>query len=218
MSDQPGPRPGMHRNWLSLAGMVLAGSSFFAFLLLMAFDLFSKRGHPYLGLLTYVVSPAFLLLGVVLIALGQWLQRRHERHTHPGAAHMVLTIDLARPRDRKLLAGFVACTVAFLFVTALGSYETYHHTESVQFCGQACHVPMEPQFVTYQHSSHARVACVECHKSNGRLQAIDGVYMPGRGSDHARWLEIGGWLMVGATLLGVSGHGLMRIVSKKRSS
>ena len=80
---------------------------------------------------------------------------------------MVLTIDLARPRDRKLLAGFVACTVAFLFVTALGSYETYHYTESVQFCGQACHVPMEPQFVTYQHSSHARVACVECHVGSG---------------------------------------------------
>jgi hypothetical protein len=62
------------------------------------------------------------------------------------------------------------------------------------------------------------VGCVECHKSNGRLQAIDGIYMPGRGSDHARWLEIGGWLMVGGTLLGVSGHGLLRIVSKKRSS
>lgn len=170
MSEPPGPpsgRPGMHRNWLSLAGMVLAGSSFFAFLLLMAFDLFSKRGHPYLGLLTYVVSPAFLFLGVVLMALGQWLQRRHERRTQPGAAHMVLTIDLARPRDRKLLAGFVAGTVAFLFVTALGSYETYHYTESVQFCGQACHEPMEPQFVTYQHSSHARVACVECHVGSG---------------------------------------------------
>ena len=91
MSDQPGPRPGMHRNWLSLAGMVLGGSSFFAFLLLMAFDLFSKRGHPYLGLLTYVVSPAFLLFGVVLIVLGQWLQRRHggaplPPHPHPAEA------------------------------------------------------------------------------------------------------------------------------------
>lgn len=62
------------------------------------------------------------------------------------------------------------------------------------------------------------VGCAECHASNGRLEAIDGVYMPGRGRDHARWLEIGGWLVIALTLVGVTGHGVLRIVSKKRSS
>lgn len=61
------------------------------------------------------------------------------------------------------------------------------------------------------------VGCVECHTSNGRLEKIDGVYMPGRGSDHARWLELGGWAMVILTLVGVTGHGLMRILTHKRT-
>ncbi len=62
------------------------------------------------------------------------------------------------------------------------------------------------------------LGCVECHVSNGRLEKIDGVYMPGRGSNHARWLEIGGWLLAALVLLGVTGHGLIRIVSNKRRS
>ncbi len=62
------------------------------------------------------------------------------------------------------------------------------------------------------------VGCVECHTSNGRLEKIDGVYIPGRGSDHARWLELGGWAMVILTLVGVTGHGLIRIVTNKRNS
>jgi hypothetical protein len=62
------------------------------------------------------------------------------------------------------------------------------------------------------------VSCVECHSSNGRLEKIDGVYMPGRGSDHARWLELGGWALVILTLVGVTGHGLIRIVTNKRTS
>ena len=55
----------------------------------------------------------------------------------------------------------------FLLCTAIGSYQTYHVSESVQFCGQACHGPMKPEFTAYQNSPHARVACVECHVGHG---------------------------------------------------
>jgi hypothetical protein len=61
------------------------------------------------------------------------------------------------------------------------------------------------------------LACVACHSSAGRLEQIDGVYMPGRSRDHARWLELGGWLLAALTLIGVLGHGLMRIVVAKRN-
>src|SRR5690606_3837147 len=40
-------------------------------------------------------------------------------------------------------------------------------TESVQFCGETCHVPMEPEFTAYQNSSHARVSCAACHVGEG---------------------------------------------------
>jgi hypothetical protein len=55
----------------------------------------------------------------------------------------------------------------FLMLSALGSYRTYHFTESVQFCGMTCHEVMKPEHTTYQNSPHARVACVECHIGSG---------------------------------------------------
>jgi hypothetical protein len=160
------PKPRLFHNWLSLAGAVLAIGAFFAFLLLFAIDAFAHHGNPYMGILAYVVAPGFLFLGLFLIALGGWIHRRHSRKKTHHKRH-ILSIDLDEPRDRRRLIGFVAVTVVFLLATAVGSYQTYHYTESVQFCGQACHMPMKPEFVTYQKSPHARVACVECHIGSG---------------------------------------------------
>ena len=118
------------RNWISLTGAVIATGSFFAFLLLFSLDIFAEHGNPYMGILAYVVSPLFLVLGVVLIVVGAWLKFRQEHRVQPGALSGILTIDLLRPRDRKILGFFVACSVVFLFVTAVGSYQTYQYTES----------------------------------------------------------------------------------------
>ena len=63
-----------------------------------------------------------------------------------------LSIDLSRPRDRQFLVIFGSGAVVFLLLTAFGSYQTYHFTESVQFCGETCHGVMQPEFTTYQHS------------------------------------------------------------------
>jgi len=155
------------RNWISLAGAIIATGSFFAFLLLFSLDMFAQHGNPYMGILAYAVAPGFLLLGVVLVLAGYLISRRQELRGSAGAPVLALTIDLSRERDRKLLTIFAVAGVVFLFMTALGSYQTYHFTESVQFCGQACHLPMDPEFVTAQHSPHARVECVACHVGNG---------------------------------------------------
>ncbi|MEW6303980.1 MAG: NapC/NirT family cytochrome c [Verrucomicrobiota bacterium] len=161
------PPSRLFRSWLSLAGLVIAGSALFAFVLLFAIDLMAHHGNPYMGILAYVVAPGFLFLGLGLMGLGWWIHRRHELRSHPGAAPHVLTIDFSRAREWRLLACFVAGTVAFLMLTAFGSYQTYHITESVMFCGQACHGPMKPEYTAYQHSPHANVRCVECHVGPG---------------------------------------------------
>jgi octaheme c-type cytochrome (tetrathionate reductase family) len=62
------------------------------------------------------------------------------------------------------------------------------------------------------------VACAECHTSGGRLEKIDGVYMPGRGRDHTNWLDMGGWAIAALTLLFVLGHGVGRSIAHKRNS
>jgi nitrate/TMAO reductase-like tetraheme cytochrome c subunit len=169
MSD-PAPIPpkrSIWHNWISLAGGVVAGGSFFAFILLFAIDQFHfGEKNPYIGLLSYVVAPAFLFLGLALVLAGAWQQRRVLAR-NPDAPAPRLAIDLSRPRDRWILLWFGLGTAVFLLCTALGSYNTYQFTESVQFCGQVCHSVMKPEFTAYQRGNHARVACVECHIGSG---------------------------------------------------
>lgn len=170
MADARMPRRSFKRhfrNWLSWIGFLLAASALFAFFLLVAIDQFAGHRNPYVGILAYVVAPVFFLLGSFLALLGALLQRRRERRALLAKKPFGILIDLSRPRDRRILAIFAAGSIAFLFLTALGSYQTYQYTESVEFCGQRCHVPMKPEFVAAQHSAHAKVECVACHVGPG---------------------------------------------------
>jgi len=73
----------------------------------------------------------------------------------------------SRPRDRRFLGFFALGAALFLLLTAFSSYQPYHFTESVAFCGETCHTVMQPEFTTYQHGAHARVSCAECHIGSG---------------------------------------------------
>ena len=165
----PGPAPVPHssvfRNWLSLTGLVVVVGSLFSFLLLLLLDALAHFANPYVGILTYLVTPGFLVIGLFLALLGAFL--RHRQIVKTSGPLPPLRIDLTRPRDRRLLGFFLAGSVLFLLISALGSYQTYHFTESVQFCGQACHGVMKPEFVTYLNGPHARVPCAECHIGKG---------------------------------------------------
>src|SRR5690242_15281716 len=107
------------RNWLSLAGFVILLGSLFAFVLLFFLDLFAPHSNPYLGILIYVVAPGFFILGAFFIVLGAVVDRRHSYRKSPAALPHVLHIDLSRPRDRRILGGFIAGSVLFLLLTAI---------------------------------------------------------------------------------------------------
>lgn len=165
-SERSARKPSLWRNWLTLAGGVVALGSFFAFVLLFVIDMLAAYSNPYMGILAYVIAPGFLFLGMAMAVAGIWWERRQARKigvTIPS----LLAVDLSRPKDRRKLWVFGLGSVIFLLATAIGSYQTYHVAESVQFCGQACHGPMKPEFVAYQASPHARVSCVQCHVGGG---------------------------------------------------
>ncbi|PKO59214.1 MAG: cytochrome C, partial [Betaproteobacteria bacterium HGW-Betaproteobacteria-18] len=61
------------------------------------------------------------------------------------------------------------------------------------------------------------LGCSDCHSSNGRLEKVDGIYIPGRGRDHIALLDTAGWALAALTLLGVIGHGIGRILTAKRT-
>jgi hypothetical protein len=153
------------RNWVSLAGLILIVASIFSFILLFLIDTVAGSTNPYVGILTYLVTPAFSTLGVLITVLGIFLQRRRLIKSRGGPISLV--IDFNRPRHRRILGLVGAGSVIFLLISAFGSYHSYQFTESVTFCGQACHTVMEPEMVTYLNSPHARVACVDCHIGPG---------------------------------------------------
>jgi nitrate/TMAO reductase-like tetraheme cytochrome c subunit len=167
-ADNPTPsgqQPSLLRNWLSLTGLVIVIGSLFSFFLLFLLDAMATFSNPYVGILTYIVTPGFTMMGLVLTIIGA-LRERRQLHGARGLLPMVV-IDLTRPRDRRVLGFFIGGSLIFLLLSAMGSYHTYHFTESVQFCGQTCHTVMQPELVTYQHGPHARVSCTECHIGPG---------------------------------------------------
>jgi len=54
--------------------------------------------------------------------------------------------------------------------------------------------------------------CAQCHTDHGRLEKIDGVYIPGRSRDHQPWIETIGLGLAGLSLAGVMVHGGIRSV------
>ena len=59
--------------------------------------------------------------------------------------------------------------------------------------------------------------CNACHSSNGRLEKVSGIYIPGRASDHASWLDTAGWAIAALALFGVLVHGLGRVIVSRRN-
>ncbi len=159
--------PPLLDNWLSLLGIILAASSGFAAACLIAIDYFRSFKNPYMGILTYLVAPAFLVAGLLLIAVGALRERRRRRRMKPGEIPRHPRLDLNVPRQRNTFIAVSVATFLFLILTALGSYRTYQFTESVAFCGKTCHTIMRPEYTAYQESPHARVACVQCHIGSG---------------------------------------------------
>lgn len=158
-------QPSLIRNWISLFGLVLSLGGLFSFLLLVVLDTTSRHANPYIGILTYMVAPGFIVGGIGCFLLGIFLKRRSI--ARKGGPVPPLRIDFSVAENRKSFGIFLACATLFLLLSAIGSYQTYHFTESVQFCGQACHTVMEPEYVTYLQGPHARVACAECHIGKG---------------------------------------------------
>jgi nitrate/TMAO reductase-like tetraheme cytochrome c subunit len=153
-------------NWISAIGAVIATGALFSFAFLVWMDFSQGEKNPYLGILTYIVAPLFLFAGLALFFLGAWLQRRYAIKNAQNRPDR-WQLDFSQPRQRRLIFGFAAGGVLFLVLSAFGSYQTYHYSESTQFCGQVCHEAMNPEFVTYQRGAHARVDCVDCHIGSG---------------------------------------------------
>ena len=144
--------------------------SFFVFLIeliLFGIDFFNKHHSVYLGIITYVALPPFLILGLLLIPIGALRRRRNVLKGIVSKLRTPIYVNFNNPKHRNAFVIFVAGTMVLIVMSAVGSYQAFHYTESVHFCGITCHEVMEPQFTRYTQSPHARVKCVDCHIGAG---------------------------------------------------
>ncbi len=155
--------PDSAKNWLSVAGVMIALVSLFLILFLFIISSLIEAQATYLGMITFILLPGLLIFGLILIPIGMLIthkKKRTRREPWPK-------IDLNLAAHRHAVFLFVGGTAIFILLTAVGSYQAFRITESVEFCGQLCHSVMHPEYTAYQQSPHARVACVECHVGEG---------------------------------------------------
>jgi NapC/NirT cytochrome c family, N-terminal region len=155
------------RSPLSVAGMVLTTISAAVFLVVFLADLFGLHTNPYIGILFFIVLPAIFLLGLVLIPLGAWVERRRRRAGHRPSEVRWPVWDLNNPSQRVAAVIVFALTIANVVIVSLAAYRGVEYMDSPEFCGQVCHQPMQPEWAAHAQGPHAQVACVECHVGPG---------------------------------------------------
>jgi hypothetical protein len=155
------------RSPVSVTGMVLTTMSAVLFLIVFLADLFGLHTNPYIGILFFLVLPAVFVIGLVLIPLGAWRERRRRARGATPTEVRWPQLDLNNSRHRTVAVSIFALTMANVIIVSLAAYRGVEYMDSVGFCGTVCHGVMKPEYASYQDAPHARVACVTCHIGPG---------------------------------------------------
>ncbi len=160
--------PSSIKNWISIGGAVLAIFNLVSIAVLALLTTFFDFGGSYIGLFIYIILPVFMVGGLILIPIGMRINRVKARKARQEGKELDWpVVDFNNPSTRNAAIIFSVGSIFLLIISSIGSYEAFHYTESVEFCGKLCHSVMEPEYTTYHGSSHERVACVECHVGEG---------------------------------------------------
>jgi nitrate/TMAO reductase-like tetraheme cytochrome c subunit len=148
-------------SWISMLGAALVTLAGFSWLFVLPLNI---RGtgvsNPYIGLLVFIAIPIVFFAGLVLIPIGIALARRK-------VTANLDEIENRRVAWRRVGIFFGVMTVANVVIASQLSYRAVEHMDTVQFCGQTCHV-MKPEFTAHAAvPPHQAVACAECHIAPG---------------------------------------------------
>ena len=148
---------------LGLVALIVVSLCALGLLGLLGLVLSGVELSPYLGIVTFMVLPGGLILGLILVAAAHVRRRRAELRGEAARWHL----NLDDPEHRKRLALITVLTVVNLLILGITGYHGVHFMDSAGFCGKTCHKVMEPEFTAYQNSPHAKVECTDCHIGPG---------------------------------------------------
>jgi hypothetical protein len=148
-------------SWISMLGTALVTLAGFSWLFVLPLNI---RGagvnNPYIGLLVFIAIPIVFFAGLILIPIGIALAKRK-------AVASLNEIEDRRTAWRRVGIFFGVMTVANVVIASQLSYRAVEHMDTVQFCGQTCHV-MKPEFTAHAAMPpHQAVACASCHIAPG---------------------------------------------------
>jgi nitrate/TMAO reductase-like tetraheme cytochrome c subunit len=148
-------------HWISMLGATLVTLAGFSWLFVLPLNL---RGagvnNPYIGLLIFIAIPIVFFAGLILIPIGIALAKRK-------VTESLNEVEDRRTAWRRVGIFFAVMTVANVVIASQLSYRAVEHMDTVQFCGQTCHV-MKPEFTAHATMPpHQAVACAECHIAPG---------------------------------------------------
>jgi nitrate/TMAO reductase-like tetraheme cytochrome c subunit len=155
------------RSPVSIAGMMLTTISAVLFLIVFLADLFGLHTNPYIGIVFFLLLPALFLVGLVLIPLGAWVQRRRRTRGQAPAEIRWPRMDLNNPAHRTTAVTIFALTLVNVIIVSLAAYKGVEYMDSPEFCGSVCHDVMKPEYASYRDAPHSRVRCVACHIGPG---------------------------------------------------
>ncbi len=149
-------------NIISLLGVVLVTTAGILWLLTLPAYWRGEAGTPYIGILLFLILPGVFLAGLVLIPAGiAWHTWKRRKAGDRGPF-------LPQGGELRRLAIFVSLTtMANLVMGSQFTYRAVTYMDTDTFCGRACHKVMQPEYVAYSNSPHARVACTDCHIGPG---------------------------------------------------
>jgi hypothetical protein len=148
-------------HWVSMLGAALVTLAGFSWLFVLPLNIRSGPvSNPYIGLLIFIAIPIVFFAGLVLIPVGIALAKRK-------VTESLNEVEDRRSAWRRAGIFFGVMTVANVVIASQLSYRAVKQMDTVQFCGQTCHI-MKPEFTAHAGKPpHQAVACAECHIAPG---------------------------------------------------
>src|SRR5580704_12068153 len=147
-------------DWISMLGAALVTLAGFSWLFVLPMNI---RGgsvsNPYIGLLIFIAIPIVFFAGLALIPIGIALAKRKVRAS-------LNEVEDRRTAWCRVGIFFGVMTVANVVIASQLSYRAVQQMDTVQFCGQSCHV-MKPEFSAHKVAPQEGVACTSCHVAPG---------------------------------------------------
>jgi thiosulfate reductase cytochrome b subunit len=158
--------PGVFYNPITLTGAFIIITSFSLIIVLTIVEFLTPEANTYVGIITFIILPGFLMFGLLLSIFG--LLRENRRLISQSHKERKLpVIDMNNAKHQIAVILFSVGAIVLVLFTAFGSFKAYEYTESDEFCGEVCHAVMEPEYVTYKNSAHNKVGCAKCHIGSG---------------------------------------------------